>query len=52
LSFFRQEGTNQGQRPMVAHGALGGMSPEQDMAHTALVHIDQPITLRQGEYGS
>ena len=47
LSFFRQKGTDQRQRPVVAHWALWGMSPEQNMAHTALIHIDQSITLRR-----
>jgi len=30
---------------MVANWTLGGMFPEQDMAHIALIHIDQTITL-------
>ena len=37
---------------MVANRTLRGMFPEQDMAHIALIHIDQPITLLGGECDS
>jgi len=41
-----------GQCSMVANRTLRGMFPEQDMAHIALIHIDQLITLRTGECDS
>ena len=37
---------------MVANWTLGGMFPEQNVAHIALIHIDQPITLLGGECDS
>ena len=52
MSFLREKGANHRQRPMVANWTLGGMFPEQNVAHIALIHIDQPITLLGGECDS
>ena len=52
MSFLREKGANHRQRPMVANWTLGGMSPEQNVAHIALIHTDQPSPLHRGECDS
>jgi len=52
LSPLRHNGANHRQRSMVANWTLGGMFPEQNVAHIALIHTDQPFTLHRGECDS
>jgi hypothetical protein len=52
LSPLRHNGANNRQRSMFANRTLRGVFPEQNMAHIALIHIDQRITLLGGECDS
>lgn len=48
MSFLRDERASYRQCPVVAYWALRGMSPEQNMTHTAFVDGYQLITLLKG----
>ena len=52
MSPLRHNGANNRQRSMFANRTLRGVFPEQNMAHIALIHIDQPVTLLGGECDS
>jgi len=52
MFFLREKGANHRQRTMVANWTLGGMFPEQNVTHIALIHTDQPFTLHRGECDS